>query len=709
MPQLSLRDATTTVFASHAMRQTTVFASHAMLQLLSLLPCDAPAAVAAGQIPDRQDRHALIAVNYPARSFGIHRMCTVKEARRLCPNLIIQHVATWREGEDRWAYHDDAAGHRASDKVSLDLYRRESRRILAVIRATLPPGLQRIEKAGIDEVFLDLSAHVHAVLLERFPELTRTTPLDDRAENLPHPSTLGLVDLTSVRSAPDVPPVDSGELVPVDSDAADPDTASPNAAEPDDLDWADVAMLVAADIVRGVRAAVRAQLGYTCSAGVANNKMLSKLGSAYHKPNRQTVIRHCAVRSFLASVRLTKIRSLGGKFGNRVMDAFETEAIEDLLPLSAAILQARLGHDAGSWLYDAIRGTDPSEVGTRTDLRSMLSSKSFQSSIRTPEQATQWLRIFATELISRLAEDDDEEDRSEAVGQAQAQAHAQALARRPRPRTLTLHHRGGDGQTCSRRVPIPYGPQPLDVDTLVGLAERLLARIVGEDRAWPCLYLSLTIADFTSDRSGDIRRFFEGAPTADYDTAASSAERPVSEGYDGAKGPAPEAYDGSIADDATGFSAKRPDPEVYDGGSKTPAPGPHKSGKRPATGAHDDGRVYGIRRFFKQEVRADATAGTSHKQDSPTSETPQDQLASGASYSHTCPRCGLGVDPVELQSHQDWHFAKDLQQQGDEENDDGRGARAFAGAGSTTSRRPAATRKAARPAMEPGQSRLTFR
>lgn len=47
-------------------------------------------------------RQGLIAVNYPARGYGIGRHCTVAEAKKLCPNLINQHVATWREGDDKW-------------------------------------------------------------------------------------------------------------------------------------------------------------------------------------------------------------------------------------------------------------------------------------------------------------------------------------------------------------------------------------------------------------------------------------------------------------------------------------------------------------------------------------------------------------------------------------------------------------------------------
>lgn len=92
----------------------------------------------------------MIAVNYPARDRGVGRFTDIGEARKNCENLICQHVATWREGEENWEYRDNPVA--ATDKVSLDPYRLESRKILSLIRESLPANLQRVEKASIDEV-----------------------------------------------------------------------------------------------------------------------------------------------------------------------------------------------------------------------------------------------------------------------------------------------------------------------------------------------------------------------------------------------------------------------------------------------------------------------------------------------------------------------------------------------------------------------------
>lgn len=76
-----------------------------------------------------QQWQGLIAINYPAREFGLNRHVTISEAKSKCPQIVVQHVATWREGDDKWAYREDAFKHIQTDKVSLDPYRLGSRRI----------------------------------------------------------------------------------------------------------------------------------------------------------------------------------------------------------------------------------------------------------------------------------------------------------------------------------------------------------------------------------------------------------------------------------------------------------------------------------------------------------------------------------------------------------------------------------------------------
>lgn len=52
----------------------------------------------------------------------------------------------------------------------------------------------------------------------------------------------------------------------------------------------DVKLLIASSIVSEIRAAVKEQTGYTCSAGIAHNKILAKLVCGLNKPNKQTIL-----------------------------------------------------------------------------------------------------------------------------------------------------------------------------------------------------------------------------------------------------------------------------------------------------------------------------------------------------------------------------------------------------------------------------------
>lgn len=123
----------------------------------------------------------IVAVNHAARKFGVQRwarpkVCLnipirilgqrIQEAKVLCPNLIIVHVATFREGDKEPMYRDVVDGskdkvcllqNRAqlanTTKISLELYRRESSKILSVLKEITPSA----EVGNRQSYFLQLS------------------------------------------------------------------------------------------------------------------------------------------------------------------------------------------------------------------------------------------------------------------------------------------------------------------------------------------------------------------------------------------------------------------------------------------------------------------------------------------------------------------------------------------------------------------------
>ncbi|KAJ4248464.1 N-acetyltransferase eso1 [Fusarium torreyae] len=415
--------------------------------------------------------NAVIAINYPAREYGIKRGMSVEEVTRLCPTLTLQHVATWREGDPKWAYRPDVIDHLTTDKAALDPYRIESRKTLKLVKDLLPSHpTQRIEKASVDEFFVDLSSQVYDILLQRFPELSGLETYSDA--RLPMPG---------LSSQPQWSP---DELI---SNVGPVDDTEPS-------DWDEIALDVGAEIVRNIRKQIKEKMKYTTSAGISHNKVLAKLASGYRKPNRQTIVRMRDTSSFLASYKATKMLGLGGKLGAKLVETFGSDSIRDLLQVSHKDMVSSLGSEQGDWVFNVIRGHETSPVVRRTIAQSMLSAKTFTPFLQNVDEAERWLRIFAADLQGRLDDVNEELDRPR------------------RPKTIAVHHhiRGRFGPTRNKQMTIsPH--TPINQDTLFALSKALLKKLDREEPSWPCMGISVSIGNFGENaRQGkSIASFFE--------------------------------------------------------------------------------------------------------------------------------------------------------------------------------------------------------
>lgn len=398
----------------------------------------------------------LIAINYAARAKGITRHENAISAIQKCPGIRLVHVQTWKEGDTVAKYHDDPTV--IDHKVSLDPYRRESRKILEIFKK----HCAHVEKASIDESFLDLSTLVKEKLIERFSHLL---DMDNKNWDRPLPEP-PFAEWSS----------GSGVLVPLNA----------GFNEEDGNDWDDLVMLIAAETMAVIRQDVKDTLGYTCSAGIARNKTLAKLAAGSNKPAKQTILRNRAVQSFLDSLPFNKIRNLGGKLGSEVEKIFEMTSVKEITELSIHELRAKLGSETGQWLWNIVRGIDYSEVSTSTQVKSMLSAKSFRPQIDSIAQAERWIKVLTADLASRLLEDPNQR----------------------RPKTMTVHHRI-PGASKARQIQIPRG-HDLTNEYLANLGMKLLLQISTEGRAFPCFNLSFGLSGFEGLESGvqDIGGFF---------------------------------------------------------------------------------------------------------------------------------------------------------------------------------------------------------
>ena len=153
-----------------------------------------------------------------------------------------------------------------------------------------------LEKASIDEAFIDFTRPVREELLRRYPHLA-SVPAD--APNgidtpLPPPPPISWENKGTI--VPVIPRKEKPEEKndPTSNDSTDKD--EPNVAggsdgsEPQDEDdaveeddehttWHDVALSIAAELMMRIREDIRTKLGYTTSAGLARNKFLAKVTS----------------------------------------------------------------------------------------------------------------------------------------------------------------------------------------------------------------------------------------------------------------------------------------------------------------------------------------------------------------------------------------------------------------------------------------------
>ncbi|KAK0485085.1 hypothetical protein IW261DRAFT_1591324 [Armillaria novae-zelandiae] len=445
---------------------------------------------------------ALIAVNYPARKFGISRMDKLKDAKQRCPDLVVVHVATYKEGEKEPGYWENVDSR--THKVSLDYYRRESMKILGMFNEHLPHA--EIEKASIDEAFIDFTKPIREILFRRYPYLTA----------IPSDSPDG-VD-TPLPPAPSVSWDKTDFLIPIDpSTSVDQEPGSHATLSEEgsqSTTWHDVALSIAAELMGQVREDIRTKLGYTLSAGIARNKFLAKLTASYRKPNSQSILRNAAIPSYLKPMDFQKIRFLGGKLGHALAQEYDVSKVTDILPVSLDEMQQKFGENA-IWVYEVLRGIDRSEGQVHDKVfkaksivnKSMLASKNLPKPITKPSEGHHWIRVLAAELALRL------NDAREANPNLW-------------PKTLVLHARKGSARDISGCDPKAYAsrskqsPFPfireVTVDVIAAAGDKLWKELVGNSTTMKVTSVQLAFTGIETAETGQqsIDGFFPSGPNS---------------------------------------------------------------------------------------------------------------------------------------------------------------------------------------------------
>ncbi|XP_048259861.1 DNA polymerase eta-like [Haliotis rufescens] len=318
----------------------------------------------------------IIAVGYEARAFGVKRNMMGDDAKKLCPDILFARVPELR------------------GKADLSKYREAGAEVIQVFSQFS----QCVERASIDEAYVDLTQEVDVRM--RLMEGSKVVE-----SQLEHTVITGWEKPKSHLS-------DEEHNQGDDTGGGTRDWLG-MVYEGGDMEVSNQRLAVGAVIVEEMRAAVYRETGFTCSAGIAHNKMLAKLACGFHKPNKQTVLPHNSVEGLFSSLPLKKVRHLGGKLGESLVQQLDVENMGDLCRFSERELQHIAGDKTGAWLYDMCRGLEYEPVSARQLAKSIGCSKTFpgKTCLDTREKVSFWLSELAKEVEERLVKDRDSNKR----------------------------------------------------------------------------------------------------------------------------------------------------------------------------------------------------------------------------------------------------------------------------------------------------------
>lgn len=121
-------------------------------------------------------------------------------------------------------------------------------------------------------------------------------------------------------------------------------------------------LLCGAAVLHDARQAVLAELGFTCSGGIAPSKLLAKLASGMNKPAQQTLVTPAQIPRLLGPLPIGRIRGLGGEFGDRVARDLGATTIGEVVNAPQRRLEELYGDSMAEWLWHLVRGQDGEKV-----------------------------------------------------------------------------------------------------------------------------------------------------------------------------------------------------------------------------------------------------------------------------------------------------------------------------------------------------------
>jgi DNA polymerase IV len=156
-----------------------------------------------------------------------------------------------------------------------------------------------------------------------------------------------------------------------------------------------------AEIAQHLRREVAAQLGLTCSVGVATTKFIAKLASARCKPDGLLVVPAATTLQFLHPLPVTVLAGVGRRTAEP-LHRVGVRTVGDLAVTPLDVLHRAVGIAAGEHLAALAAGLDPRPVAAADSEKSISSDRTADTDLTELEQITSELHALSGEVSRRL-------------------------------------------------------------------------------------------------------------------------------------------------------------------------------------------------------------------------------------------------------------------------------------------------------------------
>jgi len=239
---------------------------------------------------------------------------------------------------------------------------------------------------------------------------------------------------------------------------------------------------------RRIREEVLRDAEIAVSIGGGTNRLVAKLAAGRAKPHRTpeaegvVIVPPGGEGDFLSTFGLGDIPGVGPRFVERLA-RYRLITVRDALARDRATLEQWLGHRAGGWLFDRIRGIDATPIVGRAAAKSISRDETFPADIDDDDQ----LRRELLRLSDRAAAD--------------LRRHGYTA------RTVSVRIRDRDfrDRRASRTLPEPVTTERVIFEVACALFARLRAA-----RSVPARLLSVSLSQIGAAETDDQLGLFEG-------------------------------------------------------------------------------------------------------------------------------------------------------------------------------------------------------